>query len=177
MGLFGFLFGNDYSNRARRDRYRPSTIFKNAISPINDYGTCFGCDGNGTKTLECTPCHGTGHHTGMCKGCNGSGRFERPAKPCFQCSGRGKAGSSNCRKCSGTGNFKPPISEPCRRCHGSGKFSSLCRKCSGSGNFTVQCRRCGGSGYHCFGVNGRKVKRLVRIAVKIAAHGYLQGPS
>lgn len=177
MGFFGFLFGTDSRNRARRDQYRSGTIIKNAISPINDYGTCFGCEGSGKKTLECRPCHGTGQHEGTCNGCEGSGRFERPAKPCFTCNSSGMVWGTSCRKCSGTGNFKPAISQPCRRCSGSGKFRATCRKCSGSGKFTVQCRRCGGSGYHCFGVNGRKVKRLVNVAVRIAAHGYLEGHS
>ena len=47
MGLIETLFGQNNRARARRDQYRPSTFVKNAISPINTYGTCFSCDGTG----------------------------------------------------------------------------------------------------------------------------------
>ena len=56
LGVFKFLFGQDNRSKAQRDQYRPSTLGKNLISPINDYGTCFPCEGTGSRTLECRPC-------------------------------------------------------------------------------------------------------------------------
>lgn len=57
MGLFKFLFGQDHRSRAQRDQYRPSVMWKNLISPINDYGTCFGYEGTGHRTLDCRALH------------------------------------------------------------------------------------------------------------------------
>lgn len=150
LGMLKFLFGQDNRSRAQRDQYRPSVIGKNLVSPINDYGTCFGCEGTGQRTLECRACHGSGEHTGTCRACEGTGKHERPAKPCFGCSGTGTKFGNTCQRCSGTGEFKPAISETCRKCSGTGTHSSTCRKCSGSGSFTVQCRRCSGSGWRRF---------------------------
>ena len=147
-GFFGFLFGNSHHDRARRDEWRPSVIGKNAISPINHYGTCFSCEGTGRKTLGCGPCHGTGQHSGVCRGCQGSGRFERPALECFDCEGTGRFQGTPCRRCRGTGTHKPAISEDCRRCGGVGRFSETCRKCNGSRTFVVTCSKCEGSGWH-----------------------------
>lgn len=73
MGLLGFLFGNSYSNRARRDQHSFGTSLKNLVSPVNSYGTCFSCEGSGTKTFDCKPCDGTGVFTGTCRTCNGAG--------------------------------------------------------------------------------------------------------
>lgn len=150
LGLFKFLFGQDNRSKAQRDQWRPSTVGKNIISPINDYGTCFSCEGSGSKTLQCGACNGTGTHTGQCRGCQGTGRFELPAKPCFNCEGTGQKFGKPCRKCEGTGNFKPAISQPCKKCSGTGRFSATCRKCDGRGSFTVTCKKCGGSGWHKF---------------------------
>ncbi len=148
MGLFGFFFGDSNKDRRDRDSWRPSVIAKNAISPINEYGTCFGCNGSGTRTLECRPCGGTGSHNGECRGCRGTGRFERPAQPCFTCEGTGQKFGQPCRRCNGSGNFKPAISDACRKCSGSGRFSATCNKCNGARQFTVTCRKCDGSGWH-----------------------------
>jgi len=63
VSLLGFFFGDSYRDRAQRDQWRPSTIGKNLISPINDYGHCFPCEGTGSRTLECKVCDGTGNHT------------------------------------------------------------------------------------------------------------------
>ena len=82
MGVFKFLFGQDNRSRAQRDQFSPSVIGKNLISPINDYGSCFGCEGTGIRTPECGACSGSGSHTGQCNGCQGSGRFERPVQIC-----------------------------------------------------------------------------------------------
>ena len=94
MGLFRFFFGNSNKDRKDRDSWRPSVIAKNAISPINKYGTCFGCQG--------------------------TGRFERPALPCFSCEGTGQKFGQQCRRCNGSGNFKSAVSDACRKCDGSG---------------------------------------------------------
>jgi DnaJ-class molecular chaperone len=64
MGLIKFLFGQDNTSKAQRDQYRPSTVGKNLISPINDFGTCFRCEGTGSRTLDCRVCDGTGTYTG-----------------------------------------------------------------------------------------------------------------
>jgi len=60
MSWFDHLFGESKKDRARRDQYRPLTLFKNLISPINDYGTCFACEGTGRRTIPCRVCCGTG---------------------------------------------------------------------------------------------------------------------
>ena len=176
MGVFGFFFGNDNSNRARRDQWRPSVVGKNVISPINDYGTCFSCEGSGHKTLVCKPCDGSGKRTLTCKPCVGSGKFtgtcracsgrgtiEHQAHQCFVCHGAGKVGNNPCRRCKGLGHVKPAVTEQCRACSGSGHFTAGCKKCGGSGSFTltcnkcsgigsftVTCRKCEGSGWHKF---------------------------
>jgi DnaJ-class molecular chaperone len=150
MSLFGLLFGTSYSNRARRDQYRPSTSIKNFISPINSYGTCFSCDGSGKKTFECKPCDGTGEFSGDCRLCDGTGTYDLPAKPCFTCQSTGLVRGSKCFRCGGTGQHKPALSLPCRKCCGTGSFTSTCNRCSGSGDFCVTCKKCGGSGWHRF---------------------------
>ena len=68
--LLQFTFGTSYKNRARRDSYKPGTIFKNAISPKNTYGECFSCNGTGHKTIYRK--YGDGF-TVTCRKCNGSG--------------------------------------------------------------------------------------------------------
>lgn len=136
MGVFKFLFGQDTTSRAQRDQYRPSTISKNLISPINDYGTCFACDGTGERTLQCHACDGSGEHVGQCHNCGGIGQIRRAAKPCFRCQGTGKIRGKACERCQGTGNFKPAITEACRGCKGTGQFKATCRKCDGDGQFT-----------------------------------------
>lgn len=148
MGLFGFIFGNSNKDKSSRDRYRPSVILKNAISPLNTYGTCFACDGSGAKVLDCRACDGTGTHAGQCRSCRGSGRFERPAQQCFGCNGSGAQRGHACARCKGSGVFKPAISEPCRKCNGTGRFQETCRKCEGRGHSTVPCSKCDGSGWH-----------------------------
>jgi len=150
MGLISFLFGDGYRPRTQRDQWRPSVIGKTLISPINDYGTCFPCEGSGTRTLQCGACDGSGTHTGECRGCQGTGRFELPAKPCFTCEGLDSSSENPASNAGGTGDFKPAISQSCKKCDGTGKFSAVCRKCSGSGCFPVTCKRCGGSGWHKF---------------------------
>ena len=63
LALLGGLFGgrdSNYSSRAKRDQDGFGTSFKNLISPINSYGTCFSCDGSGKKTLDCKVCEGSG---------------------------------------------------------------------------------------------------------------------
>jgi DnaJ-class molecular chaperone len=150
MGLFGFLFGDDYGNRARRDQYRLNTVGKNLISPINSYGTCFGCEGSGRKTLDCKICNGTGTYSGACKRCAGAGTLSLAAKPCFGCQGTGRIQNHKCNRCKGTGQHKPAIIVTCNKCSGKGRISGTCHKCSGRGQFTVTCRKCGGSGWHRF---------------------------
>jgi len=113
MGIINFLFGNDNRAKAQRDQWNPFVVLKNAISPINDYGTCFRCEGTGRVTLECRACHGTGTHD----------------KPCFRCQKTGKKRNKPCEKCAGTGIF----SECCRKCNGVGHFTVTCKKCDGSG--------------------------------------------
>jgi DnaJ-class molecular chaperone len=148
MGLFGFFFGESNRDKKARDSWLPTVIAKNLISPINEYGTCFGCGGAGKRTLACRSCGGLGVHTGVCRACRGSGRFERPAQPCFGCEGTGQKIGSECRRCNGSGNFKPAISEACRKCNGTGSYSATCHKCNGAREFIVTCRKCGGSGWH-----------------------------
>ena len=156
MGSFLDIF---FGNRARRDQSRASVSFKNWVSPVNHYGTCFGCNGSGHKTLDCRPCSGRGQRTLTCKPCEGSGKFtgvcrvcsgrgifERQAQQCFTCRGTGRVGRNPCLRCQGRGNVKPATSEQCRACGGSGRFSAGCKRCGGSGSFTVSCNRCNGSG-------------------------------
>ncbi|MGO9200723.1 MAG: hypothetical protein ACLQM8_09305 [Limisphaerales bacterium] len=175
MSVLGFFFGDSYHHRAQRDQWRPSTAAKNVISPINSYGTCFSCDGAGTRTLDCRCCDGsgsktldcrcggTGSVTLDCRLCSGSGKLTLPARPCFTCQGSGRYAHGKCRRCRGTGCHKPEctvacrrcggkgsFSVSCRKCDGRGSFSVTCRKCSGQGTFTVACRKCGGSGWHQF---------------------------
>lgn len=150
LGMFKFIFGQDTKSRAQRDQYRPTTVGKNMISPINDYGTCFSCEGTGTKTLECRACNATGTHRGQCRKCKGTGHFELPAKPCYTCNGSGKVHGNECRRCNGTGNFKAAVSQLCRKCEGSGDFTATCRKCDGVGTFKVTCKKCEGSGWFKF---------------------------
>jgi len=150
MGLLKKLFGSSYSSRAWRDQRHVGTTVKNLISPINDYGTCFKCEGTGTITLECKVCQGKGEYEGQCNYCNGTGTIQLEAKQCFACAGSGKHNGQTCLRCSGTGNFKPAVSRPCHKCQGSGRFSASCRKCEGKGSFSVTCRKCNGSGWHKF---------------------------
>lgn len=149
LGLFNFLFGTSYSSRAKRDQRGLGTTFKNLISPINNYGTCFSCNGSGAKTLDCSLCDGTGTHHGACNRCNGTGTFKFPARSCPTCTGTGLFGIYRCRRCAGVG-LQPPSSAVCNKCHGSGAYSAMCKKCEGAGEFKVSCRKCGGSGWHRF---------------------------
>ncbi len=132
MEIYGFFFGDSNRDRKARDSWRPSVIAKNALSPINEYRTCFGCGGSGSRTFECCPC--------------GTGRFERPAQPCFNCTGQ--KFNQPCRRCNGSGNFKPAILDACRKCIGSRQFSATCKKCNGASQFTGTCRKRKGSGWH-----------------------------
>jgi DnaJ-class molecular chaperone len=150
LGLLKFLFGQDNRSKAQRDQWRPSVVGKNLISPINSYGTCFGCQGTGRRTLDCRACSSTGWHSGSCRACDGSGRHERPAKECFGCDGSGSKRGKPCHRCNGSGVFQAAVSETCRKCNGSGRYQMTCRKCSGAGRFTVRCKKCGGSGWHKF---------------------------
>jgi DnaJ-class molecular chaperone len=149
MGLFSMLFGNDYSARAQRDQYKPRVMGKNLVSPINSYGTCFGCSGSGRRVLDCRPCEGRGRF--KCRCCSGNGTLRSPAQTCFGCNGSGRLRSGSvCRRCSGSGQFKPAVDRSCKCCTEEGRKKLVCRKCQGSGNFTVACRKCGGSGWHKF---------------------------
>jgi DnaJ-class molecular chaperone len=147
MGLFRFLFGRDTRSRARRDAWRPAVVGKNLVSPVNTYGTCFGCDGTGWRNVACRTCDGSGEYRGECRACRGTGRFERPARPCLACRGADSGPGPPCRQCSGTGQHRPAVSEACRRCAGAGRFVASCQKCCGTGRLIVACRRCGGSGW------------------------------
>jgi DnaJ-class molecular chaperone len=151
MSLFGFIFGDSYRDRAQRDQWSPGTMGKNFISPINSYGTCFACDGSGSRTLECRCCSGTGRLDWACRKCEGTGHIQFPAQPCFPCHGTGRGLCGNaCLRCHGTGIFKPAAAVTCDRCSGQGRLTPGCRKCDGAGSFTVSCRRCDGSGWHHF---------------------------
>jgi len=141
MGLFKFLFGDSNRDRARRAAYRPGVIAKNLISPINDYGTCFTCEGSGRRTLDCRVCHGSGQFSGRCRACQGTGKFERPAQACFACHGAGQIQGVTCTRCKGTGAYEPAVSKPCDKCQGSGDYSTPCRKCTGAGRFTMECKK------------------------------------
>ena len=176
MSVLGFFFGDSHHHRAQRDQWRPGTAGKNLISPINTYGTCFSCggdgkrtldcrccDGAGSKTLDCSCCQSSGSVTLDCRPCSGSGKVTLPAQPCFTCQGTGRRAHGKCPRCRGTGCHKPErtvtcgrcggkgsFSGSCRKCDGKGSFSVSCRKCSGQGRFTVTCSKCGGSGWHRF---------------------------
>lgn len=150
MGLFSILFGSNYSRRARRDQRTIRTSFKNFISPINRYGTCFGCSGSGRRTFDCGPCHGTGTFAATCRTCGGSGTFTYGARPCFTCDGTGIREGQSCRRCAGTGEHKPSKTVTCKKCNGAGQVTSTCRRCDGTGDFSLTCRKCGGSGWHRF---------------------------
>lgn len=148
--MFDFLFGNNHRARAQRDQWRPTVIGKNLISPINDYGTCFSCQGGGSRSLNCNACSNSGTHSRQCPRCCGAGEIKFDAKPCFACSGSGQKWGNSCRRCEGSGTFKPAALVPCKKCCGAGQLSDQCRRCSGLGCITVSCRKCGGSGWHKF---------------------------
>lgn len=150
MGIFGKLFGETHSNRAWRDQWRPSTMGKNMISPINDYGHCFSCEGTGQKTLTCRACGGSGRHERTCLCCQGSGIITKEAKKRFACQGKGRVRGKKCIKCSGTGVFRKKEEIVCSKCSGNGVIYSTCRKCEGSGAFTVPCKKCNGTGWYRF---------------------------
>lgn len=150
MGIFSLLFGSGYSRRARRDQRSFGTSVKNLISPINHYGTCFSCDGTGTRTFDCHGCGGTGRFTGTCRTCRGAGLFTYAAKPCFRCHQTGFFNRNLCRHCQGTGEYRPAQTVSCQRCAGSGEFTTTCRRCDGDGEVEVSCHKCGGSGWHRF---------------------------
>lgn len=150
MGIIKRLFGSSYGDRAWRDQHKLSTIGKNIISPINDYGTCFSCGGSGSKTLTCKPCSGSGKHTFSCRGCNGSGLKHFEPKICLGCQGTGRHNNKECNRCGGSGYYKPAVTVSCNRCEGTGRITQTCNKCSGSGSFNVTCLKCSGSGWHKF---------------------------
>lgn len=147
MDLLKFLFGDDLRSRAQRNQFNPGVGLKNLISPINNYGTCFACDGQGQRLLECGACTGRGKHSKACGHCTATGTIILPAKPCFRCRGSGKTSESACLRCSGTSQFKPELRLTCRKCSGTGQWTESCRKCQGQGRFTVACRKCSGSGW------------------------------
>ena len=133
MSMLGFFFGDSYRHRAQRDQWRPTTVGKNLISPVNSYGTCFSCDGAGTRTFDCRCCDGSGHKTLDCRCCSGtgsvtldcrlcagSGKVTLPAQPCFTCHGPGRQAHGQCRRCRGTGCHKPECSVTCRQVHRQG---------------------------------------------------------
>ena len=144
------LFSGGHSQRARRDQRTVRTSFKNLVSPINQYGTCFGCDGSGTRTFDCRVCAGAGLYTGTCRTCGGSGLFTHAAKPCFKCSGTGQFHGMHCLNCGGTGEYRSERTTQCLKCDGSGKFERTCRRCDGHGTVDLTCHKCGGSGWHKF---------------------------
>ena len=150
MGMFEFIFGKGDRAKAKRDQWRPSVIGKNLISPVNDYGTCFSCNGAGSINLECRNCHGTGTHSAQCRGCQGTGQFQLLAKFCFACKGIGQNFGKTCQRCGGTGIYKQAVSQDCKKCDGVGKHSITCKKCHETGKFKVTCKKCGGSGWHKF---------------------------
>ena len=150
MGLSGFIFGKGNRAKAKRDQWRPTVIGKNFISPINDYGTCFTCNGSGSINLECKNCQGTGTHSAHCRGCQGTGQFQSSEKFCFVCKGTGKNSGTACQRCAGTGIYKKAVSQDCKKCNGEGKYSNTCKKCNTTGKLKFICRKCGGSGWHKF---------------------------
>ena len=151
MGIYKFLFGNSYRDRARRDSYRPSVVGKNFISPLNSYGTCFGCEGTGIRAFECRRCSGEGSLSRTCWKCDGEGIIELPAQQCFGCKGSGRRNGMCCERCSGSGDYKLARNVDCKKCSGAGSLAPTnCRKCSGVGIVAVACKRCEGSGWHKF---------------------------
>jgi DnaJ-class molecular chaperone len=150
MGLLEFIFGDGYRERAQRNQWSPSVIGKNLISPVNSYGTCFSCEGSGSRRLTCGPCQGIGTHSAQCRQCRGSGLFERRAQPCFRCSGTGSSWDKPREKCEGSGHFKPPLSQPFRICNATGSICHPCRRCESRGDFVDTCKRCDGSGWFKF---------------------------
>ena len=160
LGLFlvGSAISKSAKNRARRkfharverDQSKISTGFKNFISPVNNYGTCFKCEGSGSITLTCKVCSGSGTYTGNCGKCEGTGAFNLPERRCSTCEGTGKYRGRPCLECNETGIFRSASVVPCRGCDGTGDYSSSCKKSGGSGNFKASCAKCGGSGWHKF---------------------------
>lgn len=163
MGLFTALFGSSYRHRARRDQNGLGTLLKNAISPLNSYGTCFSCNGSGAHELgcrtcdgggqvqfDCRSCSGDGVRKGACMTCSGTGNFVRPAQPCFRCGGSGRVGAIACSRCGGNGQHREARTELCRRCYGVGRYEAQCRRCVGRGKVTFECSRCEGSGKRSF---------------------------
>lgn len=150
MGIIRKLFGGRYSERAWRDQWRPSTVGKNLVSPINDYGHCFSCEGAGERLLECRGCRGTGVYSGDCRKCNGTGVFVLEARECWCCRGSGAVNGTPCRKCMGDGLFKPQKQFECLGCGGTGLYTAGCRRCGGDGSIKVTCRKCEGTGWHKF---------------------------
>jgi DnaJ-class molecular chaperone len=149
MNLLRFFFSNDHAPRAARDQWRPSVVGKNIISPINDYGTCFSCEGSGQRIFDCRACDGKGAFN--CRFCPGDGHCQVPAKSCYGCHGTGCIASGKaCVRCAGSGIFEQARVVICRCTTNEGKKKLTCRKCDGSGSYTVSCRKCAGSGWHRF---------------------------
>ncbi len=149
LNIFRFIFSADTDARAARDQWRPQVIGKNLISPVNEYGTCFGCEGAGVREFDCRACGGTGKFE--CRGCAGTGEFKVPARQCFGCNGTGhRPPGTPCPRCAGSGNFAPARIEVCRCRSTEGAQRLVCRRCTGSGVLRVVCRKCSGSGWHRF---------------------------
>lgn len=164
MGFGSFLFSalcvvsdtvrpsHQNRRRAQKDSYNRTYSF---FSGSPNKGTCFSCNGTGSKTVDCRGCSGTGLFSRACNGCNGTGLFTSQAKPCFACNGTGKfhphrllkgVEAPMCRKCSGTGIFKATTHSVCTRCHGSGNQSKSCNRCNGTGRVKLECKKCSGKG-------------------------------
>ena len=150
MGILKRLFGDGDSDRAWRDQWKPGTIGKNLISPVNHYGTCFSCEGSGIRSLCCHACGGTGKYSGACRGCNGTGQHHFAAQSCYACRGAGTILGTQCLKCNGTGIYRPASTVACKKCSGTGKFEATCRKCQGNASWSEVCRKCNGTGWHKF---------------------------
>lgn len=148
-----------FQNKMKTETYRGSKRISQGETKSGFFGgtttkhvgECYGCSGNGRKTVGCRTCKGTGTYEGQCSICTGSGKYQAAARECLFCKGGGTYRGATCEKCAGSGQFVPPEYR-CRKCKGQGKFSAGCKRCESTGSINISCKRCGGSGVYSRGL-------------------------
>ena len=135
-----------FHEKVERDQGRWSVVVKNAISPVNNYGTCFKCDGKGKVKYDCQGCNGSGKYSAVCRPCGGTGAVSVKDTECRNCGGEGILNNMLCPGCKGNKVWQAHPPKTCDGCLGSGVYKDDCKKCTGAGRFNATCNKCGGSG-------------------------------